>query len=687
MLEHVSQNTISIQLPDGSLRNVPRGSTPFDIATGISPRLAAAVVVARIRPLAASNGPASADAEADPTASEAAMYSSSTAAGDGTRLVDLTAPLTEDVALELLKPADEAALKVLRHSAAHVMATAILELFPETKLGHGPATDGGFFYDIYRETPLTEDDLAAIERRMAEIVARDDRFVREVEPRDQGLAEYASRGEFMKVHFIERFTGPGQEISLYRNGNFTDFCRGPHLPSTGRVKAFKVTTVAGAYWLGDEKNQQLQRVYGTAFFDVKDLDAHFKRLEEIKARDHRVLGRQLDLFSIQEVAGAGLIFWHPKGGLVRKIMEDWMREECIRRGYDLVFTPHVMRRELWQISGHEGFYGKNMYAPMELDDAEYRLKPMNCPGHILIYKSSPRSYRDLPIRYAELGNVYRYERSGTMHGLLRVRGFTQDDAHIFCTPGQIEDEVVGCIDFAQSVLSTFGFADFKVELSTWDAADRGSYIGSEENWQLATTSLKSALHRKGIAYREIPGEAAFYGPKIDVKLVDVLGRLWQLSTVQFDFSLPQRFDLEYTGEDGEKHQPVMVHRALFGSVERFFGVLIEHYAGAFPLWLAPVQVGLVPISEKHLPYAQAVKSTLEAAGLRVELDARNEKMNAKIREFTLQKIPFVLVVGDKEAASDAVSVRTRGKGDGGSISTDEFLRRASALVKDHSMSL
>ena len=680
----VQPSMIRIQLPDGSVREVARGTTALEVATSISPRLAAAVVVARIKPLAGRTDEGTAEAEAG--ASEEAMYATS-AGGDGERLVDLSMPLHEDVALWLLKEQDEASLKVVRHSAAHVMATAILELFPETKLGHGPATDSGFFYDVYRATPFTDADLTAIEARMAEVVARDEPFVREEEPREKGLLDYEKAGEFMKLHFIERFTQPGEEISLYRNGNFTDFCRGPHVPSTGRVKALKVTSVAGAYWLGDEKNQQLQRVYGTAFFNTKDLDAHFKRLEEIKARDHRVLGKQLDLFSIQEVAGAGLIFWHPKGGLIRKTMEDWMRNECIRRGYDMVYTPHIMRRELWKTSGHEGFYGQNMYPPMELDDAEYRLKPMNCPGHILIYKNTPKSYRDLPVRYAELGNVYRYERSGTMHGLLRVRGFTQDDAHIFCTPEQIEDEVVACIEFAQSVLETFGFAEFKVELSTWDPKDRKSYTGSTENWELAIGSLKKALDRKGIPYKEIPGEAAFYGPKIDVKLVDVLGRLWQLSTVQFDFNLPARFELEYTGEDGEKHQPVMVHRALFGSVERFFGVLIEHYAGAFPMWLAPVQVGLVPISEKHLDYAYAVKAKLEAAGLRVELDARNEKMNAKIREFTLQKVPFVLVMGDKEAASDAVSVRVRGKGDQGSATLADFVDRASRLVTEHGMAL
>ncbi len=678
-----SPDTISIQLPDGSVRTVARGTTPLDVAKGISPRLAAAVVLARLRPTRGTADEGAPEATAGET--EAAMYADEP--GSGTRLVDLAAPLHEDVALELLKESDEDALRVVRHSAAHVMATAILELFPETKLGHGPATDAGFFYDVYRETPFTEADLAAIEARMVEVVKRDEPFVRESATREKGLAEYGQQGEFMKVHFIERFTNPGDEISLYRNGSFTDFCRGPHVPSTGRVKAFKVTSVAGAYWLGDEKNQQLQRIYGTAFFSTKDLEAHFKRLEEIKARDHRVLGKQLDLFSIQEVAGAGLIFWHPKGGLIRRAMEDWMRDECLRRGYNIVFTPHIMRRELWKISGHEGFYGQNMYPPMELDDAEYRLKPMNCPGHILIYKSSPRSYRDLPIRYAELGNVYRYERSGTMHGLLRVRGFTQDDAHIFCTPEQIEDEVVACIEFAQSVLRTFGFAEFRVELSTWDPKDGKSYTGSAENWNLAIDSLKSALHRKSIPFVEIPGEAAFYGPKIDVKLVDVLGRLWQLSTVQFDFNLPARFDLEYTGEDGERHQPVMVHRALFGSVERFFGVLIEHYAGAFPMWLAPVQVGLVPISEKHVEYARSVQQRLEAAGLRVELDASNGKMNAKIRDFTHQKVPFVLIVGDKESATDQVSVRTRGKGDEGGVLVAEFAARAKQLVNTYAMAL
>jgi threonyl-tRNA synthetase len=683
----MNAKSIAVHLPDGTVREVPSGTTPFEIANSISPRLAAASVVARITPIATNANQNSArDGQSpDGDSAEATMYAAEDSAAP--RLVDLATPLTADTRLELIKETDPEALKVVRHSAAHVLATAVLELFPETKLGHGPATDAGFFYDFYRPTPFTPEDLVAIEARMKEVVARDEKFLHVYEPREKALTEFEQEGDFMKTHFVSKFTEPGSQVSFYRNGRFVDFCRGPHVPSTGRVKAFKVLSLAGAYWLGDEKNPQLQRIYGTAFFSQKDLDAHFARLEEAAKRDHRLLGKQLDLFSIQDLAGAGLVFWHPKGGIVRKVMEDWMRDECLRRGYSLVFTPHVMRRELWKVSGHEGFYSGNMYAPMELDDAEYRLKPMNCPGHILIYKNSPRSYRDLPVRLAELGNVYRYERSGTMHGLLRVRGFTQDDAHIFCTPGQIEDEVVACIDFAEAVLKTFGFHEFKVELSTWDPNDRAHYAGSDENWNLAVGSLQRALERKGIAYKTIPGEAAFYGPKIDVKLVDVLGRLWQLSTVQFDFNLPARFELEYVGEDGERHQPVMVHRALFGSVERFFGVLIEHYAGAFPLWLAPVQAGLVPISERHHAYAQKVEAELKAAGLRVEVDARNEKMNGKIRDFANQKTPYILVFGDKEEAANSVSVRTRSKGDQGSIPLTDFIAKAKALVASQSTEL
>ena len=678
---------IKVTLPDGSVREVPRGTTPYVIAQSISQRLADVVVVAKIR---TSTGKTTDGAEEQTDAAhggaqtEESMYAEAPTAE---RIVDLAEPLNEDVTLWLLKEQDPDALRVVRHSAAHVMATAITELYPEVKLGHGPATDNGFFYDILREQPFTPEDLAAIEAKMHEVVARNEPFRHEYIARDEALTGYLQQGDFMKVHFIERFTQSGDSVSFYRNGDFLDFCRGPHVPSTGRVKAFKVMSLAGAYWLGDEKNPQLQRIYGTAFYTQKELDAHFKHLEEIKARDHRVLGKQLDLFSIQEIAGPGLIFWHPKGALIRKEMENWMREECLARGYSLVYTPHIMKRDLWKVSGHDGVYSKDMFPAMELDDAEYRAKPMNCPGHILIYKNSPKSYRDLPQRYAEFGNVYRYERSGTMHGLLRVRGFTQDDAHIFCTPGQISSEVEACLDFAEAVLKNFGFAEYRVELSTRDPKKEGEFFGTAEDWAYSEGALRDVLTKRGLKFQEFPGEAAFYGPKIDVKLVDVLGRLWQLSTVQFDFNLPRRFELEYTGEDGEKHQPVMVHRALFGSVERFFGVLIEHYAGAFPLWLAPVQVGLVPISEKHVDYARTVKKELEAIGLRVDLDERNEMMKAKIRDFANEKIPFVLIMGDKEAANNAVSVRTRGKGDEGSVPLEAFVGRAKELLTNRSVLL
>jgi threonyl-tRNA synthetase len=646
-------DTIQIKLPDGSVKEFPKGSTALDVAKSISPRLADTA-------LAAKSGP---------------------------DLIDLTRPLESDTDLRILNEKDAESLPVFRHSSAHLMAAAVLELFPETKLGHGPATEEGFFYDFYRPTPFTPDDLIQIEKKMQELVQQDLPYAREFLPRAEGLEKFKSEGDFMKCHFIEQFTKPDEKISIYKTGKFTDFCRGPHIPSTGRIKAFKLTNLSGAYWLGDDKNPQLQRIYGTSFYSKKELDAHLQHIEEAKKRDHRVLGKQLDLFSIQELAGPGLIFWHPKGGLMRKLMEDWMREEYLKRGYSLVNTPHVARRQLWQVSGHDGYYAENMFDVMELDDAEYRMKPMNCPFHILIYKDSLRSYRDLPIRLGEMGTVYRYERSGVMHGLLRVRGFTQDDAHIFCTPAQIEDEVVGCIDFALAVLHTFGFEKFQVELSTWNPDDRKNFLGTDEQWASASASLENALQRKNIEYKTIPGEAAFYGPKIDVKLVDAIGRLWQLSTVQFDFNLPQRFDLEYVGEDGQRHQPLMVHRALYGSMERFFGVLIEHYAGAFPVWLSPVQVALIPISERHLEYAQKVADQLKAIGVRVEVDGRNEKMNAKIREHAMQKVPFLLVVGDKEAEAGKVNVRTRGKEKTEDWSTADFVAKIQKLVADKSASL
>ncbi len=648
-----AQETIHVKLPDGSVKEVAKGATPLDLARSISPRLADAALVAKV---------------------------------DG-QLTDLTRPLERDAELRLLTERDAEALEVYRHSSAHLMAAAVLELFPETKLGHGPATESGFFYDFYRPTPFTPEDLERIERKMQEIVQRNEPYAREFLPRVEGLEKFKSEGDFMKCHFIEHFTQPDEKISLYKTGKFVDFCRGPHIPSTGKIKAFKLLNIAGAYWLGDEKKPQLQRIYGTSFFSRKEMDEWLKQQEEAKKRDHRVLGKQLDLFSIQELAGPGLIFWHPKGGIMRKVMEDWMRDEYLRRGYALVYTPHVARVDLWKTSGHEGYYAQNMFTPMELDDANYRIKPMNCPFHILIYKDQLRSYRDLPVRLGELGTVYRYERSGVMHGLLRVRGFTQDDAHIFCTPQQIEDEVVGCIDFALEVLRVYGFQEFKVELSTWDAKDQKNYAGSEADWNMATESLDRALKRRNIEYKTIPGEAAFYGPKIDVKLVDAIGRLWQLSTVQFDFNLPARFGLEYVGEDGQRHQPLMVHRALYGSVERFFGVLIEHYAGAFPVWLSPVQAVVIPISERHAEYANKIGAQLQDAGVRVQVDLRNEKMNAKIREHALQKVPFLLVVGDKEAEANAVNVRTRGQEKTETVPFADFAARIQKLIAEKKATL
>jgi threonyl-tRNA synthetase len=646
-------DSIHVTLPDGSVKDVPSGTTALEIAKSIGPRLADAALAAKA----------------------------------GGSLIDLSKPLEKDTDLRILTEKDPEALEVFRHSSAHLLAAAVLELFPETKLGHGPPTDTGFFYDFFRPTPFTTDDLEKLEKKMQELVQQNLPYAREFLPREQGLEEFKKDGDFMKCHFIEQFTKPDEKISIYRTGKFTDFCRGPHIPSTGRIKAFKLFNVAGAYWLGKEGNPQLQRIYGTSFYSQKGLDEYLKQQEETKKRDHRVLGQQLDLFSIQELAGPGLIFWHPKGGIIRKEMEDWMREEYIKRGYSLVYTPHVARRQLWQTSGHEGYYAENMFDLMELDDAEYRMKPMNCPFHILIYKNSLKSYRDLPVRLGELGTVYRYERSGVMHGLLRVRGFTQDDAHIFCTPEQIEGEVNGCIDFALDVLKDFGFDKFQVELSTWDPNDRKNFVGSEEQWNMSTGLLETVLKKRGIEYKTIPGEAAFYGPKIDVKLVDAIGRLWQLSTVQFDFNLPQRFNLEYVSEDGSRKQPLMVHRALYGSVERFFGVLIEHYAGAFPVWLSPVQAVMIPIAGRHVEYANKVAAQLKEASVRVHVDGRNEKMNAKIREHAMQKVPFLLVVGDKEAEAGRVNVRTRGCEKTADMPATEFVEKIKGLIASRSAQL
>ncbi|HVN09223.1 MAG TPA: threonine--tRNA ligase [Patescibacteria group bacterium] len=631
-------DTIAITLPDGAKREVPKGTTPAEIAKQISSSLAKNALVARV---------------------------------DG-ELVDLSRPLTDNAKLEILTAKDPDALFVFRHSAAHLLAAAVLELFPDVKLGIGPPIDTGFFYEFLRKEPFTQDDLERIEKKMHELAAQDIPNERKVMPKQDALELYRKWDQGFKCELVEE-KAVEPMVSFYTTGKFIDFCRGPHIPSTGRIHAFKLMNVAGAYWKGLETNPQMQRIYGACFFTDQELADYLHKLEEAKRRDHRVLGPQLDLFTIEEAAGPGLIFWHPKGGLVRKIMEDWSREEHLRRGYNLVFTPHVMRLELWNTSGHTNFYRENMFGAMEVEKAEYQLKPMNCPGHILIYKSRLRSYRELPLRFAELGTVYRYERSGVLHGLLRVRGFTQDDAHIFCMREQLEKEIEGCVDFALAVLRTFGFDRFEIELSARDPAHPEHYAGTVDEWDHAEDALKNSLGRMNIPYKYMPGEAVFYGPKIDIKLLDAIGRPWQLSTVQFDFNLPRRFQLEYVGEDGARHQPVMVHRALWGSVERFFGVLIEHYAGAFPAWLAPVQASVLPVSGKFEDYARKVEATLREAGFRVHLDDRNEKLQAKIRDAQLEKIPYMLVVGGKEAESGTVSVRHRSKGDLGARPLAEFV--------------
>ncbi len=641
-------SSLTITLPDGSQQSVPAGTRPLDVAKSISPRLADAAIVARVN-------------------------------GD---LFDLTRPLEGDAKVEILTNKSPEALQVYRHSTAHLLAAAVLELFPETQLGIGPPTDAGFYYDFDRATKFTPEDLEKIEAKMAEIQARNLPFDRKLTPKPEGLEKY--KGDWMKHELIEERAG--DIFSEYTLGpDFIDFCRGPHVSSTDKLKAFKLLSIAGAYWRGDEKRPQLQRIYGTAFFSKKELDEYLMRLEEAKKRDHRKLGQELDLFSIQDLAGPGLIFFHPKGGAIRKVIEDWMREEYIKRDYSLVYTPHIARSDLWKTSGHYNFYSENMFARMELDDAEYQLKPMNCPFHILIYRDKMRSYRDLPVRLGELGTVYRYERSGVMHGLLRVRGFTQDDAHIFCTPDQIENEVVDCLQFAIDTLNTFGFTQYEAELSTWDGGKSGKYDGTADQWELGEKALERATSRLNMKVKVTPDEAAFYGPKIDVKLVDAIGRLWQLSTVQFDFTLPRRFGLEYIAEDGKQHQPLMVHRALYGSIERFFGILIEHYAGAFPVWLAPVQAIVLPITDRQSTYAKDIYAKLKTAGFRVEIDDRNEKVNFKIREAQLAKIPYMLVVGDREAEAGKVAVRNRKHGDQGAVPVDEFVTRLTQQVTSRSL--
>ena len=569
---------------------------------------------------------------------------------------------------------DHNKLEIMRHSASHVMAEAVMSLFPETKFGIGPPTDDGFYYDFGLPRPLTPEDLPAIEAKMREIVAADLPFTREEADKDRARQVFAAQS--YKLELINDL--PDSEVlTIYRQGSFVDLCRGPHLSSTGRVGPFKLLSIAGAYWRGDEHCPMLQRIYGTAFESQESLDEYLHKLEEAERRDHRKLGKELELFSIHEEAGPGLVLWHPKGAMVRKVIEDFWKEEHLKRGYEMVYTPHIFKVGLWKTSGHWEMYRENLYSPMDVDGQDYIIKPMNCPGHILIYKTRIRSYRELPMRWAELGTVYRYERSGVLHGLARVRGFTQDDAHIFCRPEQLEDEIIGVLELARFMMKSFGFAEYQVLLSTRPE----KYAGTIEVWERATTTLEKALRRLEQPYEVDPGEGVFYGPKIDIKLQDALGRAWQGPTIQVDFNLPERFDVTYTGEDGQPHLVAMIHRTVLGSMERFLACLIEQYAGAFPVWMAPVQAVVIPIADRHLDYARRVEAELKAEGLRLKVDARPERMNSKIREAQLQKVPYMLVVGDKEADTATVAVRLRSGEDMGRWSLAEFKAMAKSAVE------
>lgn len=582
-------------------------------------------------------------------------------------LVDLTAPL-EGGELEIVAWGDEGAEEVYRHTASHVMAQAVIDLFPGTKLAIGPAIADGFYYDFDIGESLSPDDLPRIEERMVEITEMDLPLLRETWDRKEAITFFRDQGQEYKVEMLEGMEE--EQVTVYRQGDFLDLCRGPHLPSTGRLRNFRLLSLAGAYWRGDEKRPMLQRIYGTAFDDAADLDRYLDFLEEAERRDHRRLGKELDLFSFHEEAGPGVVFYHPKGAVLREIIEDFLKREHEKRGYQMVITPHLFRGQLWHTSGHMDYYKDNMYY-FEKEGMEYVVKPMNCPGHLLIYKTRPRSYRDLPLKYFELGTVYRYERSGVLHGLMRVRGFTQDDAHIFCTEEQLEEQVGECLEFAFYSLRTFGFDDFEVYLST-----RPDYaVGSDELWEKATAVLGRSLEDLGIEYSVDPGEGVFYGPKIDVKLKDAIGRSWQGPTVQADFNLPERFDLTYTGADNQPHRPVMIHRVVLAGIERFYGVLVEHYAGEFPLWLAPVQVEIIPVADRHLEYAYEVEGILRAHGIRAEVDEDRQTVNMKIRRAQMQKIPFSLVVGDKEIESRSVSVRDRGGRDTRGVPLEDFLDR------------
>lgn len=630
----MKNDKIQIKFPDGKTQEFPKGVTGLEILQTLPSRLREEATGIKV------NG----------------------------EVKSLPEPIQQDSDVQILTFDDKEGREVFWHSSAHLMAHAVQRLFPQTKFGIGPAIENGFYYDIDLDHPLSPEDFEKIEATMAKIVDEDHPIIRKEWNKKEAIDYFKKRNEDLKLELLAELE---DGISTYSQGDFTDLCRGPHLPSTGRIgKHFKLLSVAGAYWRGDEKNKMLQRIYATSFPKKKMLEEYLHRLEEAKKRDHRKLGRELDLFSIQENIGNGLILWHPKGARVRRIIEEFTINEHYKNGYELVYTPHLAKLQLWETSGHTGFYRENMFTPIDIEEVSYQIKPMNCPFHITIYKNQLRSYRDLPIRFFELGTVYRYERSGVLHGLMRVRGFTQDDAHIFCTPENLNEEISRVLEFTLYILRTFGFNEYEIFLSTRPE----KFVGQVENWDKATAALKYALDKSGLPYEVDPGEGVFYGPKIDIKIKDSIGRSWQCSTIQVDFNLPERFNVEYIGEDGNPHQPIVIHRALMGSVERFFGVLIEHYAGAFPVWLAPVQIKILPITEHQHQYARKIQDRLLAENLRVEVDGRNEKIGYKIREAEVQKIPYMLVIGEQEVQGQQVAVRQKSKGDLGKMGIEQFIQ-------------
>ncbi|MFC1853538.1 threonine--tRNA ligase [candidate division CSSED10-310 bacterium] len=596
------------------------------------------------------------------------------------RILDLKTVFEETKQVELIPLQSKEGLHILRHSSAHLMAQAVTQLFPGTMLTIGPTIENGFYYDFDSNHTFSPADFEAIEQRMTELARADIQVKRREVSRLKAIEYYKTEQQDpYKLELLEEFTD--ETVSFYDQGDFTDLCRGPHLPATSFIRFFKLLNVAGAYWRGDERNKMLQRIYGTAFSDKKALRQYLHNLEEAKKRDHRKLGRDLELFSIEQEFGSGLPLWHPKGALVRTIMEDFWKREHLKNGYQMVMTPHIAKVDLWKKSGHWDFYRENMYSPIKVEAQDFVIKPMNCPGHVKIYQSKLRSYREFPLRWAELGTVYRFERSGVLHGLTRVRGFTQDDAHVFCRPDQLHDEIIKVIDFVLFILRTFGFSEYDVYLSTKPEKS----VGSDEHWELATEALREALEYTKLDYEIDPGEGVFYGPKIDLKIKDALQRAWQCSTIQVDFNLPQRFDMTYIGEDGKEHRPIMIHRALMGSVERFFAILIEHYNGALPSWLAPVQVIILSIADRHLPYARELQAHLKSNDIRVEIDERNEKINYKIREAQVQKIPYMIILGDQEVQDKNIALRHRKQGDLGKMSLDNFLNKLLTEIKEKSI--